>query len=68
MIWVECSKTVPNAAGGGRGKVEMHSDAEGRWSSARGRAAEFCVTCVDLLYLRHVGHRQTISMPSSEFR
>ena len=28
---------------------------------------EFCVTCVDLLYLRHVGHRQTISMPSSEF-
>ena len=29
MIWAECSKTVPNAAGGGRGRVEMHSDAGG---------------------------------------
>jgi hypothetical protein len=47
--------------------VGMNDMAEGRWSSARGRAAEFCVTCVDLLYLRHVGHRQTISMPPSEF-
>ena len=53
---VECSKTVPKAAGGGRGRVEMHSNAGGV------RRA-----CVDLLYLRHVGHRQTISMPSSEF-
>jgi hypothetical protein len=26
MIWAECSKTVPNAAGGGRGRV---SDAGG---------------------------------------
>ena len=43
MIWAECSKTVPNAAGGGRGRVEMHSDAGGV------RRA-----CVDLLYLRHV--------------
>jgi hypothetical protein len=29
MIWAECSKAVPNAAGGGRGRVEMHSDAGG---------------------------------------
>ena len=27
MIWAECSKTVPSAAGGGRGRVEIHSDA-----------------------------------------
>jgi hypothetical protein len=29
MIWAECSKTVPSAAGGGRDRVEMHSDAGG---------------------------------------
>jgi hypothetical protein len=50
MIWAECSKTVPNAAGGGRCRVEMHSDAGG----VR-RQVVVCVTCADLLYLRHVG-------------
>jgi hypothetical protein len=29
MIWAECSKTVPNAARGGRGRFGMHSDAGG---------------------------------------
>jgi hypothetical protein len=29
MIWAECSKTVPNAAARGRGRVEMHRDAGG---------------------------------------
>ena len=29
MIWAECSKTVPNVVGGGRGRVGMHSDAGG---------------------------------------
>ena len=29
MIWADFSKTVPDAAGRGRGRVEMHSDAGG---------------------------------------
>ena len=29
MIWAECSKTMPNAARGVRGRVEMHNDAGG---------------------------------------
>jgi hypothetical protein len=29
MIWAECSKTVPNAAARGQGRVEMHRDAGG---------------------------------------
>ena len=51
----------------GRDAQRRRRRAEGGWSSARGRVVEFCVTCVDLLYLRYVRHRQTISMPSSEF-
>jgi hypothetical protein len=51
----------------GRDAQRRRRHAEGRWSSVRGRAAEFCMTCVDLLYLRHVGHRQAVSMPLSEF-
>ena len=35
--------------------------------AACGGQVVLCVTCVDLLYLSHVGHRQTISMPLSEF-
>jgi len=29
MIWTECSKTMPNAAGGGQGRVEIHNDVGG---------------------------------------
>ena len=56
------SKTVPNIAGGGRGRVEIYSNTggehtEGRWLSAYRHIVEFYIIYIDLLYLYYIMYR-----------